>query len=229
MIYERVSPESPIQQGDLFRCVPRVEMSLAQIPVIDGLQTRQTSWRELVKSSSVGQFPENAQPVAAVLAIKPVLAIAITQNCDAARARDLCLCQVDKFLTVVGQKEAPQNSKKWQSLIIRMMRTNPKFFYLPEDSVFGINERMAADFRVIIRVAREDLEAMRADYRIARLKPLATEHFRESLSFFFRRYAFNEWYPLTPDEFQAYKGESQEPVDPYAWQKPPESTPQSDA
>jgi hypothetical protein len=63
-----------------------------------------------------------------------------------------------------------------------------------------------------------ELEEMRGHHRSARLLPLAAEHFRETLSFFFRRYADNEWYPLTASEFQAYKAECPEAVEPYPWQ-----------
>ena len=78
--------------------------------------------------------------------------------------------------------------------------------------------RLAADFRVIIRVPRVDLENMR-DRRLCRLNALAKEHFRESLGQFFRRYAYNEWYPLTRDEFQAYSDDSPEEIRPYPWQE----------
>ena len=44
---------------------------------------------------------------------------------------------------------------------------------------------MAADFRVIIRIRREDLEHM-LEKRLCRLNALAKEHFRESLGQFFR-------------------------------------------
>ena len=71
------------------------------------------------------------------------------------------------------------------------------------DAAFGLGARSAVDFRVVLPVPRLDLESMR-DLRIARLNQVAREHFREALSHFFRRYAFNEWYPLNREEFNAY-------------------------
>ena len=49
------------------------------------------------------------------------------------------------------------------------------------------------------------------------LNAVAMEHFREVLSNFFRRYAFNEWYPLTTEEFKSYD-EQCGPVAPFDWQ-----------
>jgi hypothetical protein len=125
--------------------VPRVELSLSQLPVVDGLQTRRATWSDIVRDTVPPGTLEGPQPIAAIVAVKPVLGVAITQNCDAARARDIGLCQVAKFLTVAGQKEVPQNAKKWQSLIIRMVWTNPILFYLPAAPEFGLSDCMAAD------------------------------------------------------------------------------------
>jgi hypothetical protein len=225
MIYERVAPDAPIQQGDLFRCIPRVELSLSKIPIVDGLDTRQATWQEILQHPSLAEGAEGSRPIPAVFAVKPVLAIAITQNCDAVRARDICLCEVDTFLTVAGQREAPKNPDKWQSLIIRTAKANPKIFYLPAAPEFGIHDRMAADFRIVLRVPRVDLEAMRSEFRIAKLNAVANEHFRESLAHFFRRYAYNEWYPLTSDELSAYQEKCPEEVEAYPWQRPPPQPP----
>ena len=101
---------------------------------------------------------------------------------------------------------------------MRMSRQNPRFFYLPTDSHFGLVARSAVDFRVVLPVPRLDLESMR-DLRIARLNQIAREHFREALSHFFRRYAFNEWYPLTREEFTAYADQAGEQVPAFDWQK----------
>jgi hypothetical protein len=118
----------------------------------------------------------------------------------------------------MNQSSPPKTAKAWQSLLMRMSRQNPRFFYLPEAAQFGLAARSAADFRVVLPVPRTDLETMR-DLRIARLNPVAREHFREALSHFFRRYAFNEWYPLTREEFAVYKDQADEDVPAFDWQK----------
>ncbi len=212
MIYESVQIDDPIRQGDIFSNVPRVDLSLADIVVVDDDDSRQTTWRDLVLEGSA------TQGVAAVLPVKAVTAIVITQDCDAVRGKYLSLCQMDEYLPSVGQKDPPRNPKKWQSLIVEQARTNPRLIYFPAAPERGINERMAVDFRVILRLPRTDLEALREN-RIGRLNPTATEHFRETLAHFFRRYAFNEWYPLTQEEFEEYAKERREPIEPYPWQK----------
>jgi len=211
MIYEPVKIDDPIRQGDIFRNVPRVDLSLADLVVVDDDDSRQTTWRDLVLEGSA------TQGVAAVLPVKAVMAIVITQDCDAVRGKYLSLCQMDEYLTSIGQKDPPKSSKKWQSLIVEQARTNPRLIYFPAAPERGINERMAVDFRVILRLPRTDLEALR-ESRIGRLNPIATEHFRETLAHFFRRYAFNEWYPLTNEEFEEYAKERREMIEPYPWQ-----------
>lgn len=212
MIYERVAAEEPIQQGDIFIHVPRVDISLSNLLLIDedAEQPKHVGWNEL----------EPKEGMAAVLPILSVTGVVITQNCDAARAHYVCLAQVDSFLQATG-KTAPASAKKWKNLILENSRSSSRFFYLPPDSEFGFAEPMAADLRIILRVPRADLETLRPSRRIGRLKNVAVDHFRENLSYFFRRYAFNEWYTLTREQFQAYAAECGESVEAYPWQAPP--------
>lgn len=207
MIYETVSADHPILQGDIFRHVPRVDFSLATIPVVEDDGTHEESWAEV---------PLNSE-IAAVLAVKSVTGIVVTQNCDAQRGEYLCLAQVDPFLAALRQSVPPKNADKWRSLIIGQAKTNNRLFYLPADQAVGFTEPMIADFRIIVRVPRNDLENLR-NRRIGTLNKVANEHFREALSHFFRRYAYNEWYPLTKDQFEAYSNHSEEPLEPFPWQ-----------
>lgn len=207
MIYERVEAEREILQGDIFHHVPRVDLSLSTLPIVEDEGAHQANWSDV---------PVNSE-VAAVLSVKSVTGIVITQNCDTRRGEYLCLAQVDSFLAVIGQNTAPKNPDKWQSLIVQQAKTNARLFYLPADEGIGFKEAMAADFRIIIRVARKDSENLRK-HRGGVLNRVACEHFREALSHFFRRYAYNEWYPLTKEQFEAYASRSSEPVDGYPWQ-----------
>ncbi len=212
MIYETVAPAEPIQQGDIFRNIPRVDFSLSSLAIIDkDDEPKEMTWRDVLSS-------DPSEPISAVLAVKPVMAIVITQNCDAARGQTLSLCQVEDYLEAMNQSVPPKSAKAWQSLLMRMSRQNPRFFYLPADAGFSLVSRSAVDFRVILPVPRLDLDSMK-DQRIARLNPVAREHFREALSNFFRRYAFNEWYPLTREEFTAYTEQIGEHVPAFDWQK----------
>lgn len=212
MIYSAVDQNEPIKQGDIFRGIPRVDFSLSAIAVVDDEEgQRRTTWRDLLDENG-----EHAA-VAAVVPMKSVDAIVITQDCDAMRGEYLCLCQIDEFLAARKVKTAPKNAKAWKNDIVRHSKTNQRWFYLPADPSFGFPQRMAADFRVILRVPRLDLDAMR-DLRVGRLNDVGTEHFRESLGQFFRRYPYNEWYPLTKQEFEAYVESCPEQVQPYPWQ-----------
>lgn len=208
MIYETVPADHPILQGNLFRHVPRVDFSLATIPVVEDDGTHEERWADV---------PLNSE-IAAVLAVKSVTGIVVTQNCDAQRGEYLCLAQVDPFLSALRQSAPPKNPDKWQSLIMAQAKANNRLFYLPADQTVGFAEPMIADFRIIVRVPRSDLENLRI-HRVGTLNKVASEHFREALSHFFRRYAYNEWYPLTKDQFEAYSARCEEPVAPFPWQK----------
>lgn len=215
MIYEAPSFDAPIQQGDIFRGIPRIEISLGALSVLEeDDQLEKKAWKDILSVNK----PAKSETVIAVLPIKPVLAMVITQNCDATRGHSISLCEIDSYLTEKEKANPPTTPKKWQSKIMEDIRKIPRLFYLPADESVGIGERMAVDFRSVLRVHRTDLEAMR-EHRIARLNDVATEHFRETLAQFFRRYPVNEWYPLTREEFEAY-AESKKPelVEPYPWQ-----------
>jgi len=213
MIYALVDRQADIRQGDIFRRIPRVDLSLTRLAVVDDDETyRDTSWRDALADS------EDGTAITALLPIKPVDAIVITQNCDAARGEYLCLCQIENFLLASGQTDPPANANKWQSLIVRKGREMPRLFYLPADASVGFSVPMVTDFRVILRIPRIELCELR-DQRAGRLNETAFEHFRESLANYFRRYAYNEWYPLTKEQFEAYAKACCEPVAPYPWQE----------
>ena len=212
MIYRTVDADEPIRQGDIFRNVPHLEFSLARLAIVEDDDQEIRSWESIVESGET-------QPVTALIALEPVNAIVITQDCDAARGKHLCLAQIDEFLEVTGKKSSPPTSpKKWQSLLTAHAKSNLRYFYLPADESFGFVQRMAADFRSIIRLPREELLDLR-QYRMGRLNDVASEHFRESLGQFYRRYPYNEWYPLTKEEAATYAEASPEEIEFYEWQK----------
>lgn len=211
MIYGQVRHDDPIKQGDIFQGIPRVDFSLSTLTTVDDdAGVHSTSWRAALGAAG------SSAGIVAVVPIKPVDAVVITQNCDAAHGQYIYLCQIINFTEATGQ--SPQNAKTWQAAIIRFARTNPRLFYLPSDLNFGFADRRMADFRVILRVPRTDLEQMK-DLRTARLNEVATEHLREALGHYFRRFAYNEWYPLDKEEFQAYSGQSPESIEPYPGQQ----------
>lgn len=212
MIYEAVAADVPIRQGDIFVDIPKVEISLSTLIVVEeDDQARETSWRDTLAEAG------SREGVAAVLPVKPVKGIVITQNCDAVRSESLVLSQVDTYQSMIGAS-TPTKPRSWARKITQQARENLRYFYLPCDPSIGFSERMGCDYRVLVRSPRRDLEEM-IDLRVGRLNEVATEHFRESLAQFFRRYPYNEWYPLTPEEFEAYEADSPEAVDRYPWQR----------
>lgn len=212
MIYQLVDADQPLEQGDIFRSVPNPQFSLAKLAIAptDEESHEEVSWHELVQH-------DQADGVTALVAFESVTAIVISQNCDAARGRDISLCALEPLTEHI--KNPSSNLKKWNNQLLKHAH-NPRYFYLPADSAIGIPEPMSADFRAVVRLKRQDLLDMRATCRMSRLNDVAGEHFRESLAQFFRRYPVNEWYPLTKDEVEVYaKGKDLVPDDLYEWQK----------
>src|SRR5215475_1392442 len=108
MIYESANGDEPIKQGDIFNSIPRVDFLFATVAIMDGEEQREITWKDAIADSSV--------PVVAVLPVKPVTGIVITQDCDTVRGEYICLAEVADFATATG-KTFPTSAKKWQSLI----------------------------------------------------------------------------------------------------------------
>lgn len=209
MIYDYPPFEAPIRQGDIFVGLPRVEVSLGRIPVLeDDGSMADRDWRDIAQCQ---------QEVTAVFPLRPVTAIVATQDCDATRSRDITLCEIQKFRDVERKAKDTQKTKSWVNILTQHARINQKWFYLPPDPQIGFADRMAVDFMVTLRVARVELEMLR-DLRKGRLNAVADEHFRERISDFFRRYPYDEWYSLNQDELRVYTDEYPG-TQPFPWQQ----------
>jgi hypothetical protein len=153
--------------------------------------------------------------VTAALPLDAVSAIVITQDCDAMREVEISLCEIKPFEEL--EPDAVQSLKARVSAITKNARKNYKWFYLPPDAKMGFDRMMGVDFRCTMRLPREELERYR-HLRRGRLNLVAYDHFRERLAHFFRRYAYDEWYPLNREEMEHYCKQSHEPVEWYPWQ-----------
>jgi len=208
VIYEFPEFECPIRQGDIFVGLPRVEVSLNRIPVIDEDGPHESMWVDVAKAGN---------QVRAILPLRPVTAIVISQDCDNLRSNDISLCEVRGFRDVDGKAKDVKNPKGWVSILTQHARINLKWFYLPPDNTLGFVDKMAVDFTVTLRVSRLELEAYR-EFRKGRLNATADEHFRERLSEFFRRYPYDEWYPFNAEELAYYQSNYPD-AKPFEWQE----------
>ncbi|NQT18101.1 MAG: hypothetical protein HQ592_00235 [Planctomycetes bacterium] len=210
MIYEFPANDAPIRQGDIFAGVPKLEISLNQVmAVTQGYRTELVSWDEIAKTGD---------PINAVVGARPVVAIVISQDCDASRAGDVTLCEIRAFQDVEGKCKDTTAPGKWAGIITQHARINQKWFYLPPDPQIGFDHKMGVDFTVSLRIARRDLEDSRR-LRSGRLNDTAWAHFRERIAEFYRRYPYDEWYALNQEELQAYVKAHGE-VDLFPWQSP---------
>jgi antitoxin (DNA-binding transcriptional repressor) of toxin-antitoxin stability system len=208
MIYEFPDITAPIRQGDIFLGLPRIDISLNKILVVTDTGERIANWTEVA---------QKGEPVNIIVPVRPVAAIVATQDCDAIRGRDITLCEIREFTDVERKANEKTSPKGWKNIITQHARINQKWFYLPPDDRLGFNEKMAVDFMVTLRVPRYDLEEMR-NLRKGRLNAIAEEHFRERIGEFFRRYPYDEWYPLNQDELKIYMNEYPA-TQPFPWQE----------
>jgi hypothetical protein len=211
LIYEFPPREAPIRQDDIFIRMPRVEMpSLGSALAVTDAEGNESvgSWTDIAQDET---------PVIVSVAVRPVTAIVTTQDCDAVRAPEIVLCEIRRFEEVEGRAKNVTSTKRLVDLITQHARINQKWFYLPPDKGIGFDSRMAVDFRVTVRVLREDLEELKKTSRVGRLNVVAEAHFRERLGEFSRRYPYDEWYSLSAEELEEYcKG--REGVHPFPWQ-----------
>jgi hypothetical protein len=208
VIYVSPGVDEPLTQGDIFAGLPRIDLSLGDLDVVDE--------NEDVVSANWSQIAKEGRPVAAVVGMRPVCAIVITQNCDAQHSRDITLCEIRPFQDIEATCREITATKRWVKIITQQARLNYKWFYLPPDDVLGFIGRMGVDFFSTVRVPRVDLEGFRV-CRKRRLNDVAVAHFRERIAEFFRRYPYDEWYPLNTEELQAYCDEHPG-TQPFPWQ-----------
>ncbi len=208
LIYEYPSENEKIRQGDIFINLPRVEISLTQIPVLlENGEYREIAWKDVL---------DEGREVTALFGVKPVNAIVATQDCDTSHGKDITLFEIRKFQDVYPVVKETKKTSKWVDVITQHSRKNFKWFYLPPDDLIKFADRMAVDFSITIRLPRVEL-VKHCYLRKGRLNNVADEHFRERISEYYRRYPYDEWYPLSGDEFSAYQ-EKYSGAKPFSWQ-----------
>lgn len=208
MIYEFPDQTVPICQGDIFIGLPRIDLSLEQILLVDEEGERIAKWEELANQT---------EPLKIIVSVRPVASIVATQDCDAYRSRDITLCEIRNFRDVEGKSKDSRAPKSWKNILTQHARINQKWFYLPPNAQLGFSDKMAVDFLVTLRVPRVELENIRS-LRRGRLNATADEHFRERIGEFFRRYPYDEWYALDEEEMAEYKKEYPD-AEAFPWQR----------
>jgi hypothetical protein len=211
VIYDFPPAEDPIRQGDIFVGLPRADFSVKRIPILRDAGSEETTWEAIYDSG------RQTEPVTAVVALRPVIAIVATQDCDTLRAPDLTLCEIRPFREVEKKSKDTKAPESWMRIIAQHARLNQKWFYLPPDPTIGFPDKMAVDFLATLRLLREDVESLRS-LRKGRLNDVADEHFRERIAEFFRRYPYDEWYPLNLAELAKYR-EAYPDTRAYPWQR----------
>ena len=198
MFYRKPDENDDIKQGDIFKGLPFTELDLEQMVIIDqrGQINGPKKWEEV----------KNLDNITAKIKLVETAAIVISQDCDNVRNNFISLARI-QTVTEITRKN-PENTKTWIKLIIKgPTQSNYQWFYLRDNRLFGFSEKMAANFDVIFQLPRESLLDRRGTLRKASLTELALKHFRDSLVRYFTRYAHDEWYSLSKDEFKVYKEE----------------------
>lgn len=208
MIYEKPDKNEPIKQGDIFYPLPILMVDLSHIYLVDGDKVIDTNWSEI----------QTKDGMVVNAAVNKSCGIVASQDCDASRAPVISFFEIGTFQDV-ARMALPTTPKKWMNLITQRSRINAKWFYLPEDASISFTQRMAINFEVTFQIQKDDLQKNVSELRMGRLNQTALKHYRESIAHFFRRYPYDEWYPLTKPEFEEYVNTKGISVEPFPWQK----------
>jgi hypothetical protein len=210
MIYEYPSEDVPLRQGDILYPIPfTVFMDPSRFSMI-------TTDGKLMEDTWIGSTDQSEKSI--VLPIKPAWGIVATQDCDAQRSPVISFFLIDLF-HVVTRLTTPKTPNSWKNMITTRSRLNLSWFYLPNDDNVGFSDRMAINFHVMFQIGQKFLENNRNELRKARLCDVAYQHYRERIAQYFRRYPYDEWYPLTKEEFQKYCESKNMEFEPFEWQK----------
>ncbi len=216
MIYDYPSPEEPIKQGDIFHPLPFLTFDLDTLPVIN----RSDNSAEPKKWEDIDGFPKSV-----ITSIQQRWGIVASQDCDTSNSENISFFTIRPFSTLGGVQDFTEekDAKWWMNKLLNKIRSEGiKWFYLPADERIGFSARQIVVFEEVFQVPRKSLESRKA-LRKGRLNSIADEHFRETLAQFFRRYPYNEWYPLSKPEFEEYKKKRKEgdgiDIKPYPWQE----------
>ncbi|MFZ5452280.1 MAG: hypothetical protein ACOZF2_10500 [Thermodesulfobacteriota bacterium] len=207
MIYDFPNKDIPIRQGDIFYPLPLMIIDLDEIAVhIEGV-LKEGMWDSI----------KDEENIVVHAPIKRTWGIVATQDCDASRLPVISFFEISEFKEVT-RYELPGSAKKWMNMITQKSRLNARWFYLPEYEKIGFKYRMAINFGVTFQISRDNLEHNLQKLRRGRLNEIAYQHYRESIAQYFRRYPYDEWYPLSKDEFGEYC-KNKDNVEPFEWQK----------
>lgn len=211
--FYNVSPEAdPIRQGDIFYPVPYVT------PIDLNSATYGYS-EEVTAASSPWDAMKDKESLTVTLAVQPSWAIVVSQDCDV-RNPSISLCPIEPLTNLGNNLPALDKKEKWATYITRDLRNMPGVFYLPESEKIGLTEKNYVNFGKVFQLDSTSLDGKKSNLRKGRLNDDADEHFREKLANYFRRYAYEEHYPLNKEELEAYEKKRGAVVSKrFSWQK----------
>jgi hypothetical protein len=212
VIYESVKDNEDIRQGDIFYPLPYTILSLNKMQTL-----RKTEETKLITESSNWNKLQSGDSIIISTLIRKAWGIVATQDCDSPKSPFISLFQVEPFEDVFKMGN-PASDKGWQSAITTKCRLKANMFYLPPDSTIGFDRRMAANFHKVFQIQGEDLKE-NINLRKGRLNKVAYQHYRECIAQYFRRYPYDEWYPLNKSEYQAYLSDKKCAIKPFPYQE----------
>lgn len=200
MVYAAVDPNEPITQGDIFFDIPFTTTDLNNLVFSQNEDDLKAGkWSDI----------DDKNNITLNLNVIPTCAIVLSQDCDAGRAPSISLFRVEP-LSKILKENTPKSAKAWADYIKRLNRDRPSIFYLPKDLEqpnfkVGFSERMFVNLETVFQIERSSLDEHKGVLRRGRLIPEAYEHYREAVAQYFRRYPYEEHYPMTKEEVDAYE------------------------
>ena len=206
-MYSKFKNDEPIRQGDIFRLLPRIELLLGDgsWPYIYELSDK--DGEKEIDWKTYAQTGKN-EPKLISVSLKSSYGIVISQDCDASRNLNIAFAEIKQLNEIDEFKDLNEDVKPKTviNVVTDHTRKNQKWYYLSENKELGFSRKMCVDFESIFEINRNMLEKNIELLRLGRLEDeVAWPHFRERIAEYFRRYPYNEWYPLNSEETQYYE------------------------
>jgi hypothetical protein len=233
-VYSKLNADEPIRQGDIFRWLPKIDVVLgdALLPMLvepEEKGGKEIDWFQYAQTAALAVTSPDEDVKTAAVSIRSVYGIVISQDCDVSRCENVVFAEVKPLKEIKAFKDMkePPTASTVIKMVTEHTHKNQKWYFLSDSKDLSFDRKMAVDFDSIFEVKREMLIKYIEPLRIGRLDDeVAWPHFRERVAEFFRRYPYNEWYPLNADEARFYE-EDQKKSDPnyvleprYRWQNP---------
>ncbi len=194
MAYLSINNVSSFEQGDIFKDLPIFPQFINDDEKIQVWDTTISQINNMILPS---------EPISFEIYPKPTMGILLNQDCDIERAHNLIFAEIKK-----RDDKFSLNPSKSYNTKLKIIRDETRFHYLPpwdlkENEITPWIVDFLSIFLVPIKLIKNNIN----QYFVTRLNPDVKLIFKDKISRFFTRLAFEDLIFLNPKERLEYKKE----------------------